>query len=301
MKKNELFNLDHLLSFKTVAEHGSITKASEVLAVSKSQVSRDLAELEKKLGTPVIYRTTRKVELTDAGRLLLERAAPLLEELFDISLELASSSEVLSGRIRLTAPLDIGHMLLSDVIEEFARLHPKVSFEIYLSQEHSDLVGKSIDLALRAGNVGKHSFKVRRVLELGMAVVAAPQFLSGRNLTSPDEIANEPCFAFAPFHEQSFTLTNEADERQKITLRFRRDIVCNDPQFMLRLAKQGKGMALLPALLCEESLESGALVRLLPKWTGPAAQLNLVFPSQRRIPKHVKAFADFLVKRVQAG
>lgn len=293
MKKGFL-NLDHLYVLKTVAEYGSITKASELLSVSKSQVSRDLAELEKRLGAPLVYRTTRKIEITDAGRLLLERSAPHLEGLLDVAHELASAVEIMSGRIRITAPLDIGRIVLPDVVDEFVRLHPKVNFEVFLSQDYSDLIGRSIDLALRAGRIGKHTFKVRKLGDLGLALVASPQYVMAKNLASAEAVATEPCLSFYPVLDNQHVMS---DGETSIELKFRRDIVCNDPQFILRYALQGKGMALLPDLLCQEPLEAGHLVQLLPRWKGPAAELHLVFPSQKRIPKHVKAFADFLAKR----
>src|SRR5207253_8088426 len=156
-------DLNQILIFIKVVETGSFTKAAELLKQPKSRISRRLAALEKSLGTQLIYRTTRQMQLTETGKDYFRRCSPLIQDLENANNAMTTHAEEISGVLRITAPEDYGKMILAPLIDDFIKKHPKVKAEVILSGAYLDLVQESIDIAIRIGNLKDASMKSKRV------------------------------------------------------------------------------------------------------------------------------------------
>ena len=143
--------LELIRTFREVANRGSFSMAAKALDVSKANVSKYVAELETRLGVRLLNRSTRTVSLTDAGALLLERSAPLVEMIELTRLELQQRSKMPSGRLRLTAPQGLGHNELPLLLGDFMARYPDVTVSLDISNQVLDMVEEGIDIALRVG------------------------------------------------------------------------------------------------------------------------------------------------------
>jgi DNA-binding transcriptional LysR family regulator len=291
-------DLNRLEIFKEVVQAGSFTRAAAKLRQPKSRISRQVAALERELGTQLIYRTTRQFQLTPAGRELFQRAAPLLGGLFDTLEQLSAGAEAIAGPLRVTLPEDVGVELAGAWLREFQALHPGVRLEIDASNRMIDLVRDGYDLALRIGKLADSSLLQRRVGAVSLGFVASPA-LAGRRRRELEDLDDLPYLAFAPAATEGQPLTLR-NGRQTRTLRLRPALAANNFFVLRELARHGAGLALLPEFVVRRAVEAGELVALCPDWRPPATPLQIVTPRQLVQPARVRAFADFLADKVAA-
>ncbi|HRO67281.1 MAG TPA: LysR family transcriptional regulator [Pseudobdellovibrionaceae bacterium] len=292
-------DLNHLTVFMKIVESGNFTRAARALEVPKSKVSRTLSQLEKDLGVQLIHRTTRHFQLTDIGRGFYERCRGPLAGLEAATVDLKESLSEIQGRIRLTSAQDLGSTLLPGPVNEFSRLYPKIQFEVILSQESLNLIRESIDIAVRLGELRDSGCKAHKIGHVSLILVASPQFLeSHSSLTDLSDLENAPCLGFEALKSRGWVFRNGKEKR---ALKILPAVSTNNPEFTLRLALKGLGVALLPDYICRDFLQTGALAHLFKDWKGETVPVSLVFPYRKRMPVHVRKFADFLLARLKSS
>ena len=181
---------EEIEAFVRTIESGSFTQAAKQLGLSKSATSRRLSDLEDRLGTQLVLRTTRSLSLTEAGEALFERAVGLLADWNEAEADTASESCALAGRIRLAAPLSFGVKYLGPAIIDFLELHPDVAFDIDFSDRQIDLISEGIDVAIRIGRLTDSTLVARKLAPIDMLAAASPAYLNkhGRP-NSPKDLA----------------------------------------------------------------------------------------------------------------
>ncbi|EFO34028.1 LysR family transcriptional regulator [Roseibium sp. TrichSKD4] len=186
--------LNNLRLFLVIAEKGSLVAAARETGLSTTTVSERLASLESHYGVVLFNRTTRSISLTEEGRVLLEGAKTVLSEVSDLDARIRHGAETLSGPIRMSAPIDLGRGLISEVISSFTLKNPAVSIELSLSDGYVDLVGQGFDLAVRFGNVTDTSLRVRSLGHFQRRVCAATAYLEQHGVPqTPEDLANHNC------------------------------------------------------------------------------------------------------------
>lgn len=289
-------DLNQILIFTKVIETGSFTKAAELLKQPKSRISRRLAALEKSLGTQLIYRTTRQLQLTETGKDYYRRCAPLIQDLENANNAMTSHAEEISGTLRITAPEDYGKYILVPLIDEFIKKHPKVHVEVVLSGAYLDLVKESIDVAFRIGNLKDAAMKSKRISSIVSIPVAAPSFLEKYPaITKPEQLANIPCISFHTRYRNQWRLYRE---KQEAKVKVQGPIMANSPEFVYHCALLGRGVGLVPEFLCAEALQSGRLVQVLKGWTTESAPIHILTPVQKDVPLKTKVFMEFAAERL---
>jgi len=289
-------DLNQILIFVKVAESGSFTKAAELLKQPKSRISRRLAALEKSLGTQLIYRTTRQMQLTETGKDYFRRCAPLIQDLENANNAMTSHAEEISGTLRITAPEDYGKYILAPLIDEFMKKHPKIKIEVILSGAYLDLVKESIDIAFRIGNLKDAAMKSKRISSILAILVASPAFLEKHPpITKPEQLANVPCLSFRFGQRNQWRLIRE---KQDIKVKVQGPIIANSPEFIYHCTLLGRGIGMIPEFLCAEALQNGRLVQVLKGWTSEATPIHILTPVQKDIPLRTKAFMDFASTRL---
>lgn len=303
MKSPQLdkIDLNRMLLFKMVVEVGSFSKASALLHVPKSNVSRNISSLEQELGIQLIYRTTRQFQLTEAGRKFYESIREPLLSLESSVGKMGEHSQEISGLIRMTAPEDMSGPLLAQILEEFMRLHPHIQIECILTNERMDLVKNSIDLGLRIGTPRDSTMLHRKVGRVPMVLVASPGF-ADRHMSSLtiDKISNIPAIGFTILkpHDRWTLISRKGPQRVKINPVFSSD------NFLLvkEMAIHGVGLALIPHFLCHEELRLGQLQQVMKEWTagpGEGGIVHLIMPQQKEPSRKLKAFIQFLQERLK--
>lgn len=288
------------LMFVKVVEKGSFTAAAEALGVPKATLSRRVTELEKRLGTRLLKRTTRKLGLTEAGTLYYERSARLAQDLAEAESAVSQLNGTPRGWLRFTAPYSLGTDAISPLLPEFLARYPDVRVEMHLTNERLDLVAGEMDVALRVGNLPDSSLSARKLAAIGMQVYASPEYLArhGEPL-QPADLAHHRALAFTQQRHNGryvWTLSNgKADVDVPVTP----VMVANDPPSLFNAVVNGVGIAILGEPFGRPAVEQGRLRRLLSPWSGGAVDVNAVFPPGRMHAPKVRAFVDFLSERLR--
>ncbi|MEW6057713.1 MAG: LysR family transcriptional regulator [Bdellovibrionota bacterium] len=291
-------DFNKLAIFVRVVDHGSITKAAKFLRQPKSRVSRNIAALEKELGQPLLYRTTRQFNPTEAGRALYQACRLQVYELEAAAASLKEGSNEVSGILRISAAEDMGSLLLGPLIADFKALHPKVSTEVYLSNDIIDLVKEAIDLTIRIGELEDTGFKARTIGHTASILIASPGYLkSAPKISSLSDLAHHPALVFIPdSHGTHWLLTTNGRKEEKV--RFQAHCRANNPKILLDLALADQGVALIPEFLCIEALQEGTLKRVLKPYETLPDPIHFVWPGQRETSPKVRAFIDFGLKKL---
>lgn len=288
-------DLNRVAVFLRVVELQSFTAAAEVLGLPKSSVSRSVARLEESLGVQLLQRTTRAIQLTEAGRLYFEQASRALSELEQAHETLSQLDARPQGAVRITAPSDLGAQVLAPLAARFVRRTPGITLEFLLTGRLVNLVEEGVDLAVRAGPMRDSSLISGRVSGLDAWLFASPAYLDARGTpTSLQDLAAHDCVLFRPRRgEVEWTLLGPGGKTQ---LRAHGPVAADDFTFLHEAVLAGAGIGLLPAVQCEQDVAQGRLVRLLPPYTGPSAPLHVVWPASRHVPKRVLLVREWLVK-----
>ena len=281
--------------FAHVAETHSFSRAAERLSITKSAVSKHVAQLEAELGVQLMVRTTRKLVLTEAGERVYEHCARLAGDLEAAHDAAQTAGSRIAGRLRITAPSALGSTYVVPVVTEFMSLQPELHVDLLFDDAYVDLLAERIDIALRVGQRSEQSFVSRRIAKIEFLLVAAPAYVARRGAPrTPDELAAHEWIMHAPASSPKLTLRKG---RKTALAHMRGRLSSNIGPSNLAAALAGHGILLVPDFEVAEQLRSGSLQRLLPAWTIDQQPLSLVFPPRRHVLGRVRAFADFLAAR----
>ena len=282
-------------TFAEVVGAGSFTHAAQRLRLSKAQVSKRVAELEAALGLRLLHRTTRRLALTDAGRLYLDYARALGDTLDEAERAVSTLRSEVTGRLRLTAPMAFGDAVLVDAMLEFQRAHPGVEVELDLSIQRRDLIADGYDLALRQARSLEPSLIARPLGVLRDLPVASPAVVATHGpIDTPEALSRAPCVINSHFPDDRHWLLERDGETASVTVQG--PFHTNHFAGIKRAALAGAGVARLPYYLVARELDDGALVRVCDGWSLVSTPLYLVYPDRRHLPLRVRAFIDFLLQ-----
>ncbi|WP_260987693.1 LysR family transcriptional regulator [Roseomonas gilardii] len=291
-------NLNRLAYFVAVVDAGSFTRAAERLGITKTVVSQQVARLEADLRTSLLLRTTRRVEPTEAGRLLHARAVIILREAEDAFGEVAEITAAPIGTLRIAAPNDFGTSTIAPLAAKFCRTYPACTVDLVLSDGRIDLITHRIDVSIRVGWLDDSSQQARRIGTFRQLLVAAPGIAPAAD--TPDDLAHQPFIANGALREPLVWHFSRADFDRR-TIRMRSAMTINATPAVLAATLAGGGLSVLPDFLVGEALESGALVQVLPAWSLPSGGIHVVYPAARFRPPKVTAFVALLAAAVKSG
>ncbi|WP_347555190.1 LysR family transcriptional regulator [Robbsia sp. KACC 23696] len=289
-------DLNDMLVFAEVARAGSLTAAGAVLGMPKTTVSRRLAKLEQRLGTRLLDKTTRRLELTEVGEAYLEHCLPILEDVEtarDFASQLAQRPR---GLLRISAPPDFSEHWLAGPLAGFSTRYPEVTLEFDLSARHVDLIGERIDIAIRAGHLTDSTLIARQLGLMTRSLYASRAYLEreGRPET-PDDLARHRFVLLRgarKVHDRD-TLTRG---RQTAELKMRGRVEANSLTMVRELVAAGAGISVLPDAMTGEQRQRHELERVLPDWQLPSTPVYLVTPSRRFVPRKTQAFIEYITE-----
>lgn len=280
---------DGIDEFVAVAEAESFSRAAARLNLSTSGVSREVARLEDRLQTRLLYRTTRKVSLTDAGRLFLARCRVLIQER-DEAMRLVGEDEgELKGQLRMTCSSAYGERYVVPAVNAFALAHPRLSLHIELDDTVRDLVADGFDLAIRFGKLGDSRLIARRLASRTRRLCAAPAYLETAGApTSLADIGRHACVVGAS------EIWSFRQDGQETTIRSRGRWRCNSGQAVLDAAIAGLGLCQLPNFYVDGPIREGRLVALLEDHRPEDEGVWAVYPHLRHLPSKVRLLVEHL-------
>ena len=295
---SKLPDLEALAIFAKVAETQSFSGAAELLGLSKATVSKAVTRLERRLGTTLLHRTSRRFALTDSGRNLAVKAAQMVQEAESAEAEALDQSITPRGLVRLAAPMSFGMTYVAPALPEFLARHPDVSIDLHLSDEVIDLVGGGFDCALRIAALPDSSLTARRLRRIHRHIVAAPHYLEQRGRPAhPDDLTRHAClgYAYTPT-PNTWRLTN-ATTGEEAHVRLAGPLRANNADALTSALCAGLGVAEQPDFIHWRDLAEGRLEVILPDWSLPEISLHLVAPGGGPRPARVSALMEHLAQR----
>lgn len=279
--------------FVAVAECGQFTAAAERLGVSSSHVSRQIARLEECLQARLLYRSTRKVSLTEAGQTFLQHCRNLLDARDEAWRAVSDLSAEPKGLLRMTCAVAYGERFVVPLVNEFMTLHPQLGVEIQLTNRPLDLLHEGLDLAVRLGRLGDERLVATRLAPREMYLCATPDYLKRAGTPqSLSDLARHNCLI------GSSDLWTFAEDERETQLRVQGNWRCNSGAAVLDAALRGFGLCQLPDYYVQEHLQRGALVALLDQHRPPNTAVWALHPPQRNLSPKVRQLVDFLRLRL---
>ena len=284
---------DWAMAFLTTVELGSFTKAAEALGCSKSYLSKQVSQLEHALGVQLLYRTTRRLSLTEAGRTYLDYCRQLKDTLGEAERMVSGLRQEVSGRLKITAPNTFANTFMAELLLAFHQRYPAVEIEFDLSRRTHDLIAEGFDAAIRQGRIQDDRLVAKPIGVQEDWLVAAPALLAQcGEPTHPHDLAGKPCIINSHFKGETLWLFLQ-DERRE-TVNITPWLCINDYPLIRRSALAGSGFAKLPRYLIEADVQAGSLIRVLDGFQLPHSPLFLVFPQRQPQPAKVRALIDFV-------
>lgn len=282
-------DLNEILVFTRVVQSGSFTAAARALDMPKSTVSRKVSDLEDRVGARLLQRTTRKLRLTDAGRIYYDHGVRVAAELEAADLAVSQMQSTPRGRLRVSAPVSV--TMLGPVVAEYLRRYPEVEVELICTDRRVDLVEEGYDLAIRAGQLADSTLVARALGAIRRVLVAAPAYAKKNGMPkTPRDLEDHPAIVFAAGPSPNlWTLFDQDDE---VEVRVTPRLAVNDLELMLDAARAEIGIGWIPDHACAEDLRAGRLRRVLPDWCSAEVPLSAVYPTARHLSPKVATFID---------
>jgi DNA-binding transcriptional LysR family regulator len=286
-------DLDNILIFVKVAQFESISRAARSLGMPISTVSRRLSVLESDLGVSLLRRTTRRVTLTAQGREYFNQCQEPLNLLQDAERVLTQAQKKPEGTLRISVPVILNQQPFLDFLSQFLKEHARLRVDLIITNAFLDLIADNLDVVIRFGELQDSSVVARRLGKSVRYLVASPQYLKGRKLPAePEELQSHDCVLLnAKNNETDWDLVSG---RRKTQVHVSGPVSSRDFNSVSTFVHLGHGVGLLPSTYCEETLQKGELLRLLPQWTSPQIPVFAVYASRKFLPLRLQIFLEAL-------
>lgn len=291
-----LDRLTLLETFVRISDRGSISAAARDLGLSQASASRQLKELEDRFGVQLIRRTTHAMTLTSAGQNLLRDARELIGEWEMFEERHGETEGLVKGPLKIIAPVALGQLHLADIALKFQTGNPDVSLSWQLEDRAIRFAEVGCDCWIKVGTVPDETLIVRKLGRVERMVVASPQCIGDRYVTTPDDAATLPFVALAPFEGGRIRLSDEKGDSIEINPQI--PVATNNIFSVHRAALMGIGAAVLPRWFIEGDLAAGKLIDIMPKWRAPELSIQVAFLPARHQPKRLEIFLDTLAQEV---
>lgn len=283
--------------FAVVVDAGSLSAAGRRLGLTPSAISRTVDRIEASLGVRLVLRTTRLLTLTAEGQAYLSAARRILADLDDAEQAVADQGAP-RGRLRVSAALAHGRLVVVPLLKEFVALYPHILLEISLTDVVIDVAAGQADVAIRFGRLADSVLTARKLGETGRVVVASPSYLARRGEPmTPEDLYEHDCLNFS-FRRAEPVWPFRRDGTD-FALTVRGPVEANNGETLTQLARDGVGITRVGAFSAEDDIREGRLVPLLEAFNpGDREAIHAVFVGGSNTPARVRVFVDFLVKRL---
>ncbi len=285
-------HLQSIAAFVAVAETGAFNKAADRLGVKPSVVSHHVSKLEDYLGATLIYRTTRKLSLSEHGRLLFDASRNWIDHTGNALEQIRDAQNEAIGALNIALPTFLPDPRIEASILNFIKIHPNVSIALNYSDRVTDMLDDHIDLSIRVGSPSDSSFLTRKLSVVSHNLVASPEMLVRCGTPeTPKQLEEMPFVAMDSFGD-SVVLERDG-EKAEVHLQTSQ-LYTNSIIGALSAAEGGVGFAIMPPALCGDAVAAGRLVKLLPQWTLPTWTVQAIWPDTTRRLTLTKRLLDHI-------
>ena len=290
-------NLTDIAVFVRVVERASFTVAADDLRLSRAVVSKYVSRLEKRLGSRLLHRTTRRLSLTEAGAALFEASRGAIERIEEAEAALAQLQSQPRGRLRVSAPMSFGILHLGPAMAEFARAYPAVTLDMRLDDRYVNLVEEGFDVAVRIGALSDSSLVARKFAATRAVVCASPDYLARQGEPeTPEDLASHDCLIYSYLSTANVWRFSAPDGREipvAVTGSFR----INNGIVLAEAAVAGHGILMAPTFYVGPLIRDKRLKQILARYRLPDLPIHAVYPQRTHVPPKVRVFIDFLAQR----
>ena len=288
-----LDDLRQIAIFAKTVDHGSFRGAAEALRLSPSVVSHHIKQLEERLGTALLYRSTRRLALTADGETLLASAHAMLEAAETGLRGISEQRAEPSGLLRLTLPAFLASSDLVERLSEFSTAHDKVELSVDFSDAVRDVIADGYDMAIRVGTLKDSALKAQKLCEIRRLLVGAPDYIDSQPTpTEPVDLADWRWLELAPVWHVKPEFKQPG--RRKQVVKRETHISVNNAIALSRMARAGGGLTILPENVVAHDLASGGLQHLLPEWKTHSLNVYAVWPGNAPKGGLIKQLLQFL-------
>jgi len=295
-------NLNRLVTFNAVIEAGSFTAAAAKLGLAKTMVSKHMQLLEAEIGVNLLVRTTRRLILTEAGRAFHEACVEILNRTDEAILQARTGLESPSGTLRVATPIDYGALVVVPVLVELQMRYPALKIELVCADHQVDLIAEGVDVAVRLGRLVDSGLIATRVGSFVKWVVASPEFVAAFGQPdTPDMLPGFPYVMLSVLPQpQTITLLGPQNKKQIIQMTTTA-FSSNTVNACRAAVLAGSGVALMTDFSVAEDVQAGRLLRLLPEWTAPTADIHALFQATPHRQQKVRVFVEALKTALSAS
>lgn len=284
--------------FSALASAGSLSAAARELGITTPAVSKHLALMESRVGVSLVNRSTRRMSLTPEGELYLEHARRILGEIDDMEALLGVSRATPQGLLRVNATLGFGRSHVAPLISKFVRKHPRVEVQLQLSVNPPALTDDSFDICIRFGAPPDARVIARHIAPNRRLLCAAPAYLAKYGIPKvPNDLTRHNCIGIRQ-GEEAYGVWRLASGRGRHAsteaIKTRGNLATNDGEIAVKWALDGHGILMRAEWDIERHLRTGRLVRVLPHYATPDADIHAVYPQRHQLAARVRAFVDFM-------
>jgi len=281
--------------FVEIVERGSMIAAAEYLDMSRSMVTRYLGEIENWANARLLHRSTRRLSLTPAGELVLERCQALLQVAQDIPMALESPAKMPSGLLRISSSGLAAEHILMPAIERFSKLYPEVSFELVINNATVNLVEDRIDLAVRIASELDPNLIARPLGECQSALCASPEYIKAAGSPSSlKALSKHACLIYSYFGKHG--LWSFTENNVPVVVPVTGKLIANDSEVLLNAVLRGMGISCQPLMAVQKYFDSGQLINLLPECEPATMGIYGVYRSRKHMPQALRLLIDMLVE-----
>jgi DNA-binding transcriptional LysR family regulator len=291
---------DDLILFAQVVEYGSFSKVAELNSLTNSVVSKRIARLEADLGVQLLYRTTRKLTLSEAGKLLYQGAKSVKQAATEAIDAVYGYAESVTGHLKMSVPTISGDLLLANAVAEFCSMHPGLTIDMSLKNSFVDLVAEGYDLVIRTGHLGDSNLIARHLIDSQWVICAAPSYLKNHGSPlQPEDLVDHNCLQYAYQATGASEWEFKGDSGNYI-VKVAGNFSTNNAGALRKAALGGYGLAYVPRCLVYQDFLNGGLVDLFPERVGKKLGIYAVYPFTRQPPLKIRLLIEHIKKHYLA-
>jgi DNA-binding transcriptional LysR family regulator len=291
-------SLTDIAVFVQVVESGSFTSAAERLDISKSVVSKYVTRLEDYLGARLLNRTTRRLSLTEVGRVFYDRSRKGLADIEDAQLEVSRLQAEPRGTLRINVPMSFGILHVAPALPEFQRQYPDLTVDMNLDDRKVDVIEEGFDVSVRISELPDSSLVARRIAPCRHAVVASPSYLEQHGTPrSPEDLHDHNIINYR-YQESANKWHFQSKDTKSISVDVSGSLITNNSLAIRESIREGIGITRTPTFVVGKDVQEGRLVKVLTGYETLEVQIFLVYPQRRHLAPKVRAFVDFMAERI---
>ncbi|MFA2945856.1 LysR family transcriptional regulator [Acinetobacter pittii] len=294
--------LNEMATFVKVVESESFSETARQLGTTPSAISRAIARLERALGTRLLYRTTRKLRLSESGQQVYQRCLDMVNAAQAVMESSGQFHVEPEGIIRMSVPKAVGHFMIHPHLPEFLERYPKIDIQMLLEDRYVDLIDDGVDLALRITEQPPGGLMGRKLIDIDHLVCATPEYLSKHGTPNhPHDLKQHECIYLGEQASDSKWKFQQGNKSISVAVRGR--YAANHTGVRLSAALQHLGIASLPYFVARHALQQGTLVQVLPDWdfkTYYSGGLWLLYTPTRHVPPKLSVLIQYLADKLAA-